>query len=305
MGKSDVPTDGRSKPGKYAARRSDNRRSDNRPEVRADEVQREDETQRDAGSRHAEAPHVELGSPTIVVDDVHVEYREYVSGRPPEDSAGFLRRRTPMRSTRVVHALRGVSFAAFEGEAIGIIGRNGSGKSTLLRAIAGLTSPSRGRVFADGDPTLLGVNGALMNDLNGVRNVLLGGLALGMSRAEISRSYDEIVGFADIGDSIDLPMRTYSSGMNARLRFAIATATRHRILMIDEALAVGDAEFRQRSKERIDELRRHAGTVLLVSHSLGQVAETCERALWIDEGRIRMDGPAQRVVGAYQRHVGV
>ncbi len=294
MGRSDVPSGSRSKPGKHVARRSDPRRSD----------EHEGEAQLEVGSRRSEAPHVEPGSPTIVVEDVHVEYREYVSGRPTEDPVGFLRRRAPMRSTRVVQALRGVSFAAFEGEAIGIIGRNGSGKSTLLRAIAGLTSPSSGRVFADGNPTLLGVNGALMNDLNGVRNVLLGGLALGLSRTEIDQSYEEIVAFADIGDSIDLPMRTYSSGMNARLRFAIATATRHRILMIDEALAVGDAEFRQRSKERIDELRRHAGTVLLVSHSLGQVSETCERVLWIDDGRIRMDGPARRVVDAYRRHVG-
>lgn len=252
-----------------------------------------------------EPAHIEPGRPTIVVEDVHVQYREYVSGRPASEGepTGFLRR-MPKRSTRIVHALRGVSFAAFEGEAIGIIGRNGSGKSTLLRAIAGLTTPSRGRIHADGDPTLLGVNGAMMNDLNGRRNVLLGGLALGMSRAEVSRRYAEIAEFADLGDSMDLPMRTYSSGMNARLRFAIATATRHRILLIDEALAVGDAEFRQRSRERIDELRRHAGTVLLVSHSLGQVAETCERALWIDDGRIRMDAPAQRVVTAYRRHVG-
>ena len=298
MARSDVPTGDRSKPGKHAARQAGKRSAASDPEV-----QPEDDLGEDEIPPRAEAPHVELGAPTIVVDDVHVEYREYVSGRPLDESAGFLRRRTPRRSTRVVHALRGVSFAAFEGEAIGIIGRNGSGKSTLLRAIAGLTSPSKGRVFADGNPTLLGVNGALMNDLNGIRNVLLGGLALGLSKAEVARSYDEIVAFADIGDSIDLPMRTYSSGMNARLRFAIATATRHRILMIDEALAVGDAEFRQRSKERIDELRQHAGTVLLVSHSLSQVTETCERVLWIDEGRIRMDGPARRVVGAYQRHV--
>lgn len=297
MARNDMPV-GRSKPGKHAARSSGARSAERRRDVHVAEDPR-----REGTARRTEAPHVEPGAPTIVVDDVHVEYREYVSGRP-DDSAGFLRRRTPMRSTRVVQALRGVSFAAFEGEAIGVIGRNGSGKSTLLRAIAGLTSPSRGRVFADGNPALLGVNGALMNDLNGHRNVLLGGLALGLSRAEVADSYDEIVAFADLGDSLDLPMRTYSSGMNARLRFAIATATRHRILMIDEALAVGDAEFRQRSRERIDELRQHAGTVLLVSHSLGQVAETCERVLWIDEGRIRMDGPAQRVVSAYQRHVG-
>jgi teichoic acid transport system ATP-binding protein len=196
-----------------------------------------------------------------------------------------------------------VSFAAYEGEAIGVVGHNGSGKSTLLRAIAGLTPPSEGIVFAETEPTLLGVNAAMVNELSGERNVILGGLALGMSRAEVQEKYPSIVEFSGIGEFIDLPMRTYSSGMAARLRFAIAASVSHRVLLIDEALAVGDKAFQQRSEKRIRQLRGQAGTVFLVSHSMSSILESCERALWIDHGLLRMDGPAKDVVAAYEASV--
>ena len=160
---------------------------------------------------------------------------------------------------RKVHAVAGVSFTAYRGEAIGLIGSNGSGKSTLLRAIAGLLPAESGKVYTDGQPSLLGVNAALMNDLTGERNVILGGLAMGMSREEIRERYQEIVDFSGInekGDFITLPMRTYSSGMAARLRFSIAAAKDHDVLMIDEALATGDRSFQKRSEDRIRELRK-------------------------------------------------
>ncbi|MFD0142921.1 MULTISPECIES: ABC transporter ATP-binding protein [unclassified Streptomyces] len=213
----------------------------------------------------------------------------------------FTRRASP--GARTVHAVKGVSFAAYRGEAIGLIGSNGSGKSTLLKAVAGLLPVNRGRIYTRGQPSLLGVNAALMNDLTGERNVILGGLAMGMTRAEVDARYDDIVDFSGIndkGDFISLPMRTYSSGMGARLRFSIAAAKSHDVLLIDEALSTGDARFRRRSQERIDELRAEAGTVFLVSHSNSTITQTCDRALWLEAGTLRMDGPAKEVVAAYE-----
>lgn len=244
--------------------------------------------------------------PTVVVDDVHVHYRVYATGKRPAPGAQsrrLLRRSPGTRRTHVVEALKGISFTAREGEAIGVVGHNGSGKSTLLRVIAGLTPPTRGAVYAAGQPSLLGVGAALINDLSGERNVTLGGLALGLSPDEIASKYDDIVDFAGIREFVDLPMRTYSSGMQARLRFAIAAAKEHGTLLIDEALAVGDAEFRRRSEGRIQQLREQAGTVMLVSHSLGTVVKTCSRALWIDHGELKMDGAARDVVAAYKASV--
>ena len=241
--------------------------------------------------------------PTVVVQDVHVRYRVYATGKAAKDKSRLLKRSPAMRRVREVHALRGVSFTAYEGEAIGVIGHNGSGKSTLLRTIAGLTYAAQGAVWAESDPTLLGVNAAMMDQLSGERNVILGGLALGLSPEEVRAKYDDIVSFADIGEFIDLPMRTYSSGMGARLRFAIAASVPHRILLIDEALAVGDKAFQRRSEERILELRDQAGTVFLVSHALNAVLDTCNRALWIDHGLLKMDGPAPDVVAAYEASV--
>ncbi|WNO74259.1 MULTISPECIES: ABC transporter ATP-binding protein [unclassified Streptomyces] len=244
--------------------------------------------------------------PTVVVDDVHVKYKVN-GGRTGKGSATTAMSRIISRRSapgiREVHAVKGVSFAAYKGEAVGLIGSNGSGKSTLLKAIAGLLPPSDGRVFTQGQPSLLGVNAALMGDLTGERNVILGGLAMGMSREQVHERYDDIVDFSGIndkGDFITLPMRTYSSGMGARLRFSIAAAKSHDVLLIDEALATGDAKFQRRSQERINELREEAGTVFLVSHSTGTITATCDRALWLEAGTLRMDGPAKDVVAAYE-----
>ncbi|WP_424861189.1 ABC transporter ATP-binding protein [Streptomyces sp. MMS24-I29] len=245
--------------------------------------------------------------PTVVVDDVHITYQVNGAraGRGSATSALsriVSRRQAP--GVREVHAVKGVSFAAYRGEAIGLIGSNGSGKSTLLKAIAGLLPATKGRVYTQGQPSLLGVNAALMGDLTGERNVVLGGLAMGMSRAQVRERYQEIVDFSGInekGDFITLPMRTYSSGMGARLRFSIAAAKSHDVLLIDEALSTGDAKFQRRSKERIVELREEAGTVFLVSHSNKSITETCERAIWLEAGTLRLDGPADEVVAAYER----
>ncbi len=244
-------------------------------------------------------------SPTVIVDNVHLVYQ--VAGRLAKAGAPAALRRIVLRQSppglREIHAVRGVSLTAWRGEAIGLIGPNGSGKSTLLRAIAGLMPPQSGAIYTQGQPSLLGVGAALMNDMTGERNVVLGCLAMGMSPAEVKQHYDSICEFAGIGEFISLPMNTYSSGMAARLRFAIAATKSHEVLLIDEALATGDAEFRRRSEARIRELRAAAGTVFLVSHGLGVVRETCDRAIWLEKGEIVVDGDAQAVVDAYEaRH---
>jgi teichoic acid transport system ATP-binding protein len=246
-----------------------------------------------------------VGEPTVIVDDVHLVYR--VRGRHAKAGApAVIRRlatRKPAPGMREIHAVRGVTFTAHRGEAIGLIGPNGSGKSTLLRAIAGLMPPESGAIYTQGQPSLLGVSAALMADMTGERNIELGCLAMGMTRDEVKANYDAICEFAGIGDFISLPMSTYSSGMAARLRFAIAAVRSHEVLLIDEALATGDAEFRRKSETRIRELREEAGTVFLVSHGLGVVRQTCQRAIWLERGEIKMDGEANAVVDAYEaRH---
>ena len=240
-------------------------------------------------------------TPAVVVDDVHVEYQVLATGKRatgPDSGRRLLHRRP--RATRTVHALRGVSLTAHEGESIGVIGPNGSGKSTLMRALVGLTPPSAGAVYASARPSLLGVGAALIKELSGERNVELGALALGLSPREVAERRDEIIAFAGLEEFADLPMRTYSAGMTARLKFAIAAVREHDILIVDEALAVGDQAFRQRSEKRIRQIQAAAGTVFLVSHSMRSIRETCQRTLWLERGELRMDGPTEDVVGAYE-----
>lgn len=249
----------------------------------------------------------ELGAPSVVVDDVHVTYR-VLGGRRvrSSDANPSLLGRAVSRGKRhlggasEVKAVKGVSFVAHHGESIGIVGVNGSGKSTLLRAVAGLHPPTKGSVYVSGEPSLLGVNAVLMGELTGERNIMIGGLALGLTPDEVEDRFDDIVEFSGIGDAVYLPMRTYSSGMGARLRFAISASAVPDILMIDEALATGDAVFRAKSQERINEIRAEAGTVFLVSHSLATVQSICSRVLWLHEGRLVMDGPSEEVCEIYK-----
>ncbi|KPI09872.1 Teichoic-acid-transporting ATPase [Actinobacteria bacterium OK074] len=251
--------------------------------------------------------------PTVVCDGVDIVYRVNgtTGGRGSATAAlnRIVRRKQSEKAAGVrrVHAVKNVSFTAYKGEAIGLIGTNGSGKSTLLKAVAGLLPVENGRIYTHGQPSLLGVNAALMNDLTGERNVYLGGLAMGMSRDQVRERYADIVDFSGInekGDFITLPMRTYSSGMQARLRFSIAAAKDHDVLLIDEALATGDRSFQKRSEDRIRALREHAGTVFLVSHSNKSIRDTCDRVLWLERGELRMDGPTDDVLAAYEEFTG-
>ena len=246
--------------------------------------------------------------PTVIVDNLHVVYRVYGAGGDKGTAATALMRlvkRQRKPSIREVHAVRGVSFVVNHGDAVGIIGRNGSGKSTLLQAIAGLLPPEQGCVYSSGQAALLGVNAALLDDLTGERNVVLGCLAMGMTPAEVKDGYESIVEFSGVGNFVDYPMRTYSTGMAQRLRFSIAAAKSHEILMIDEALATGDANFRAKSHERIVELRGEAGTVFLVAHNLAEIEASCNRVIWLEKGKIMRQGyDVPGIVDAYLEATG-
>ena len=234
---------------------------------------------------------------TVRVKDVHVCYRVH-----EEPSAGlkhrFVRGRM-RRRYRTIRAVRGVSLDLHESETLGLVGPNGSGKTTLLSAMTGLLPLESGTIRGRSRPSLLGVSSALRPALSGRRNILIGGLALGFTRAEIESRMDEIIDFAGLRGAIDRPMRTYSSGMRARLHFAIATARIPEILLIDEALTVGDEEFRRHSAERIDEVRAAAGSVVLVTHNLAEIERFCDRVAWLDNGELRAVGAPAEVVESY------
>lgn len=231
--------------------------------------------------------------------DVVVDYEVF------EDRRAALRDRLVNRKgtgRSVVHAVRGVTFDIYEGESVGIVGTNGSGKSTLLAALAGLLPVTSGTILVAEEPKLLGVGAALIPTAPGRRNVRLGLLALGVPHDEVDERVDEIVEWTELGDAIDRPLRTYSSGMRARLHFAIATSVQPRILLIDEALGVGDRRFREKSRLRMESIQAAAGVLMIVNHSLGELKQSCERGLWIEQGRLRADGPIDEVIAAYEAY---
>lgn len=210
-------------------------------------------------------------------------------------------RRGLYRKKQIVHAIKGVSFAVRSGESLGIMGQNGSGKSTLLRIIAGGENPTSGRVLVSSEPTLLGVSAALQPHLSGAKNVELGLLAMGILPKQLPDYVEQIVEFTGLGDDIWRPMADYSSGMSARLKFAISTAQDPDLLLIDEALATGDASFSHRAQSKTEELLAHSGSVILVSHNGSQVRDMCERAIWLHNGEIVADGPSDEVAPAYAK----
>jgi teichoic acid transport system ATP-binding protein len=199
-----------------------------------------------------------------------------------------------------VSAVRGVDLTARQGEFIGIIGRNGSGKSTLLRMLAGVEPPTSGIVLTSARPQLLGVSAALIPDLTGAENIKLGFLAMGMSPAEAEERLKDAAELSALGGAVDLPMRTYSSGMSSRLKFAIAVMAEPKILMIDEALSTGDAAFAERSKQKMDHLLERAGTVFMVNHAPRAIENVCSRVIWLEKGRVVMDGDTKEVSKKYR-----
>lgn len=199
-------------------------------------------------------------------------------------------------------ALDAVSVEIQRGERVGIVGRNGAGKSTLLKVISGILKPTRGRAAVAGRVTpILELGTGFDPELTGLENIYLNALLLGRRRREIHAKVEEIVAFSGLGDFIRSPIRNYSSGMQARLGFSIATAWVPDILILDEVLAVGDAQFVRLCEERLSSFRDRGTTLLLVSHNPEAVRSTCERCLWLESGRLRADGPVETVLEEYGR----
>ena len=240
----------------------------------------------------------------ISVQDLSITYKTQFERVPTAKKAiaSFVRREK--REFKVVEAVNNVSFDVKHGTILGVIGHNGAGKSTLLRSIAGILAPTKGRIEVRGHiSTLLALGLGFNPQLTGRENVILGGLASGLSREEINDQFNEIATFADLGDFIDLPTRTYSSGMNARLAFSVAVHMDPDILLIDEALSTGDAAFKKKARIKMEELMGSARTMLVVSHGLGTIKELCNDAIWLDHGRLVGRGSADEIVSKYTEFV--
>jgi ABC-type polysaccharide/polyol phosphate transport system ATPase subunit len=205
------------------------------------------------------------------------------------------------RETGVFWALHDVSFEVEAGESVAILGPNGAGKSTLLSIVVGVTTPTSGTVYSRGRVgALLELGTGFHQDLTGIENIHLNAALLGLGRAEIRRKIDSIIEFSELQEFIDEPVRTYSSGMIARLGFSVAVHVDPEILILDEVLAVGDQGFRRKCEEKINQFAREGRTLLFVSHGLDTVLSMCRRAIWLDQGKVRKDGPAKEVVESYR-----
>lgn len=198
------------------------------------------------------------------------------------------------------YALKGVSFSIQKGEAVALIGANGSGKSTMLKIIAGVMQPTRGSVAVRGTiAPLIELGAGFDGDLTARENIYLNGALLGHNRQEMEKNYQNIVEFSELHEFIDVPVRSYSSGMVARLGFSIATQVAADILVVDEILSVGDYSFQQKCHKRMEQMLSAGTTLLFVSHDADQVKRLCSRAIWLDHGNIVQDGPAEAVCDAY------
>ena len=232
----------------------------------------------------------------VTVDNLHISYRglKKTSIRASWKNFGS--------KVEVFQALKGVSFEIEQGKILGIVGKNGAGKSTMLRAIAGIFSPDKGKVDLHGNSiSLLSIGVGFNRKLSGRENIYLSGLLLGFSEEEIAKKEEEIIKFADIGNFIDRPVKTYSSGMYSKLAFAITAILETDIMLIDEVLSVGDAKFKEKSYNKMKELiSDDHRTVIIVSHSLGAVKELCDEVLWLHDGEVIMKGDAKEIIPQYE-----
>jgi ABC-type polysaccharide/polyol phosphate transport system ATPase subunit len=237
--------------------------------------------------------------PVVELQEVSVMYRvprERVSGLK-EYTIRWLQRKLQYVE---FWALHGVTFRVNRGEVFGVIGRNGSGKSTMLKVMARVLRPSNGRIVTRGKVApLLELGAGFHPELTGRENIYLNSALLGFTRKEAQDLEEEIIDFSGVREFIDAPLRTYSTGMVARLGFAVATSKRPEILLVDEVLSVGDGPFQEKCLERITSFRTQGTTIIIVSHGMGTIQSVCQRALWLDHGQIRIQGDAKDVVDQY------
>jgi lipopolysaccharide transport system ATP-binding protein len=238
----------------------------------------------------------------IVVRSVGKSYRRYHPGRPRTLQEAVTRGLYGLRPVDRFWALRDISFRVSPGKMLGIMGANGAGKSTLLRLIGGVGRPDEGQVLVRGRiGALLDLGAGFHPDLTGRENVYINGVISGLTRKEVSRSFDSIVGFAELEDFIDSPLRVYSTGMQMRLAFAIAAHIEPEVLLIDEVLAVGDITFQQKCIQRIKQFKSQGCTILLVSHDPKVTMDLCDEAIWLRAGKLVSHGEGAKVADQYMR----
>jgi len=233
----------------------------------------------------------------LSVRDAHISYRI----GPKHSVRDMVSRRN--RQLKEIKAVRGINLTVGQGDVVGIIGLNGSGKSTLLRACAGLLSLRSGEILASSRPTLLSVGGLLNQKMTGRANLKMGCMALGLAAGEVDERMADMVEFSGLGDAIDMPMFTYSTGMRSRVNFTMCTARTPEILLLDEILSGGDASFQTKAIGRVQEIREQAGAVLLVSHSLREIRRSATRVVWIDDGQLVAEGETEDIIARYETSI--
>jgi lipopolysaccharide transport system ATP-binding protein len=200
----------------------------------------------------------------------------------------------------MVRALSGVTFEFNEGERVGLVGHNGAGKSTMLRALSGVYAPSKGTVEISGNVgSLIDISLGINLEASGRENIFIRGALLGLTKSEVQNKFAEIVEFSELGDFIEMPVRTYSSGMHLRLAFAVSTIVRPEILLMDEWLSVGDENFKHKAEARLEELVSSTKILVIASHSRELITSTCNRVIWLEHGQVKMDGPTNEVAPIY------
>lgn len=246
-------------------------------------------------------PHSEQ---VIRVEDVSVRYRvpsERI-GTLKEYIIRFLKRQVQMRT---FWALQGISLDVYQSEVFGIVGNNGAGKSTLLKVVARVLRPTKGRMIVRGRVApLLELGAGFHPELTGKENIFLNSAMLGFSRRETLAKYDQIVDFSELGEFINAPIRTYSSGMYTRLGFSVATASDPDVLIVDEILGVGDETFQKKCAARIEAFRQRGAAILLVSHNMTTIQAMCQRVAWLDHGELKAIGMPDQVIRAYREKMG-
>ncbi|RFU66848.1 teichoic acids export ABC transporter ATP-binding subunit TagH [Bacillus sp. V59.32b] len=233
---------------------------------------------------------------SVIVNDVTKKYKLYNN-----NSEKLFDLLLPKSYGEDYYALKNVSFEAEKGDVIGFVGVNGSGKSTLSNIIAGIVPPTGGSVQIDGNTALIAVSSGLNNQLTGRENIELKMLMLGFSKKEIEDLEDEIIDFSELGKFIDQPIKSYSSGMKSRLGFSISVHINPDVLIIDEALSVGDKAFAEKCLEKMNEFKEKGKTMFFVSHSIGQMKQFCEKALWLEYGELKAYGPIDEVMPKYEK----
>ena len=236
----------------------------------------------------------------VEVNDLHVGYR--ITKRL--SIKNLMKGR---EKPKTFEALKGVSFSVKKGAIVGVIGKNGSGKSTLLRTMAGIFAPDMGTIDLKGQTvSLLSIGVGFQDEMSGRENIILSGMLLGFSEQEMRERMDSIIEFAELGEFIDMPVRTYSSGMHSKLAFSITASLETDLILIDEVLSVGDAKFKKKSYRKMKELISNKDrTVMIVSHSLGSVQKLCDSLLWLNDGQVMMQGDAKEVIKHYMEFMDI